>query len=166
MVERAGPHGIAGAATGALFLGAVTGELSSPWLMTRWRSRRMLVTGQLVTAVTSLVYLVPGAGTPLMIGAAWARGVGMGLAIVIATALVAELAPPGRRGASIGYFGLALSVPGIFVPSLGVFLLAAGHPDIDAIIACASWISVPRKMRRRFRISGSRSRMLTASKVF
>jgi predicted MFS family arabinose efflux permease len=138
MVERAGPHGIAGAATGALFLGAVTGELSSPWLMTIWRSRRLLVAGQLVTAASSLVYLLPNAGTPLMIGAAAVRGVGMGVAIVIATALVAQLAHPARRGASIGYFGLALSVPGIFVPSIGVFLLAAGHPGVDAAIACAS----------------------------
>ena len=135
MVERAGPHGIAGAATGALFIGAVTGELSSPWLMTVLRSRRLLVIGQLVTAVSSLVYLIPHAGTPLMIGAAAVRGVGMGLAIVIATTLVAELTRPERRGAAIGYFGLALSVPGIFVPSIGVFLLAAGRADVDAVIA-------------------------------
>ena len=134
MVERQGPHGIAGAATGALFLGAVTGELSSPWLMTVWRQRRLLVAGQLVTAIASLVYLVPGATTPLMIGAAAIRGIGMGVAIVIATALVAELARPGRRGASIGYFGLALSGPGIFVPSIGVFFLASGRPQVDAVI--------------------------------
>jgi MFS family permease len=134
MVEREGPHGIAGAATGALFLGAVTGELSCPWLMTIWRSRRLLVAGQLVTAIASLVYIVPGASTPLMISAAAVRGVGMGVAIVIATALVADLARPGRRGASIGYFGLALSVPGIFVPSIGVFFLASGRPQVDAVI--------------------------------
>jgi MFS family permease len=135
MVERAGPHGIAGAATAALFLGAVTGELSSPWLMTRWRGRGLLVGGQLVTAFSSLIYLVPHATTAEMIGAAALRGVGMGVAIVIATALVAELAQPGRRGATIGYFGLALTVPGVFVPSIGVFVLAAGHPEIDALIA-------------------------------
>jgi MFS family permease len=135
MVERAGPHGIAGAATAALFLGAVTGELSSPWLMTRWRSRPLLVGGQLVTGLSSLVYLLPHATTSEMIGAAAVRGIGMGVAIVIATALVAELAHPERRGTSIGYFGLALSLPGVFVPSVGVFILAAGHPEIDAILA-------------------------------
>lgn len=137
MVERAGPHGIAGAATAALFLGAVTGELSSPWLMTRWRSRHLLLIGQLVTAFSSLVYMVPGATTGLMIGGAAVRGVGMGVSIVIATALVAELSHPDRRGASIGYFGLALSLPGVFVPSVGVFLLAAGHPEVDASVASA-----------------------------
>jgi len=138
LVERAGPHGIAGAATAALFLGAVAGELASPWLLTIFRSRRLMVAGQVVTAVSSLVYLVPSASTPLMIGGAFVRGTGMGVAIVIATALIADLAHPARRGASIGSFGVAMSVPGVFVPSVGVFLLAAGRPEIDAVIACAS----------------------------
>ena len=138
MVEREGPHGIAGAATGALFLGAVTGELTCPWLMTMWRSRRLLVAGQVITAIASLVYVLPHATTPLMIVAAAIRGVGMGVAIVIATALVADLARPGRRGASIGYFGLALSIPGIFVPSIGVFFLATGRPQVDAVIGFTS----------------------------
>ena len=51
MAEREGPHGIAGAATFALFVGAVAGELSTPWLMSRLRSKNLLVAGQLVTAV-------------------------------------------------------------------------------------------------------------------
>jgi predicted MFS family arabinose efflux permease len=138
MVERQGPHGIAGAATAALFLGAVAGELSSAWLMTIVRSRRLMVTGQLVTALASLVYTIPNASTGAMIGAAAARGAGMGVAIVIATALISELASPARRGASIGAFGLAMSLPGIFVPSIGVYLLAAGHPEIDAWIGFAA----------------------------
>lgn len=134
MVERQGPHGIAGAAVAALFLGAVAGELTSPWLMRVWASRRLMVAGQLITALSSLAYVTPNVGTTVMIGAAAVRGLGMGLAIVIATALISELAPPSRRGASIGAFGLAMSVPGIFIPSVGVSLLAAGHPEADAAI--------------------------------
>src|SRR5216683_2652459 len=59
LVERGGPHGAAGAATAALLIGAVTGELSSPWLMSRQRSTHLLVDGQLLTAVPSLVYILP-----------------------------------------------------------------------------------------------------------
>jgi predicted MFS family arabinose efflux permease len=73
-----------------------------------------------------------------MIGAAAIRGAGMGVAIVMATALISELAHPARRGASIGSFGLAMSVPGIFVPSIGVFLLAAGRPELAAWIGFAA----------------------------
>src|SRR5205807_2959365 len=77
LMERGGPHGAAGAATAALFVGAVAGELITPWLMSRWSSARLLVAGQLMTAVPSLVY-VPQADASLMLAAAATRGLGMG----------------------------------------------------------------------------------------
>jgi predicted MFS family arabinose efflux permease len=60
------------------------------------------------------------------------------VAIVVSVALLSEITAPARRGRSIGYYGLALSVPGIFVPSIGVYLLANGRADVDALIAFAS----------------------------
>src|SRR5713226_9199304 len=48
LMERRGPHGAAGAATAALFVGAVAGEVLTPWLMSRWSSTRLLVVGQLM----------------------------------------------------------------------------------------------------------------------
>ncbi len=137
LVERGGPHGVAGAATAALFVGAVAGELITPWLMSRWSASRLLVGGQLMTAVPSLVYVMPHAGSALMLAAASARGLGMGVAIVVSVVLVGELAAPERRGRSIGYFGFALGAPGIFVPSLSVALLDAGHVEVDALVAFA-----------------------------
>ena len=135
LMERAGPHGAAGAGTAALFVGAVAGELITPWLMSRWSSSRLLVAGQLMTAVPSLVYVLPHPEAWLMLAAAAARGLGMGVAIVVSVALVGELSAPERRGRSIGYFGLALSVPGIVLPSVAVTLLDAGRVDADALIA-------------------------------
>ena len=135
LTERAGPHGAAGAATAALFAGAVAGELFTPWLMARWSSLQLLVAGQLMTALPSLVYVLPHPDARLMLAAAAARGLGMGIAIVVSVALVGQLAAPGRRGRSIGYYGLALSAPGIVVPSVGVSLLDAGHVEADALIA-------------------------------
>ena len=133
LVERGGPHGMAGAATAALFIGAVAGELSTPWLMSRQRSTRLLIAGQVLTAVPSLVYVIPHAAVSVMIAAASARGLGMGVSIVVSVALLSELTAPGRRGTSIGYFGLALGAPGIVVPTLGVVLLASGHVGVDAL---------------------------------
>ena len=141
MVERGGRPGAAGAATAALFIGAVTGELSTPWLMSRLRSTRLLVAGQLLTAVPSLVYVLPHPAVWAMIAAASARGLGMGAAIVVSVALVSELTAANRRGAAIGYFGLALGAPGIVVPSIGVYLLANGHADVDALIAFAGGLA-------------------------
>jgi predicted MFS family arabinose efflux permease len=137
LMERSGPHGAAGAATAALFVGAVAGEVLTPWLMSRWSSARLLVAGQLMTAVPSLVYVLPHPQPWLMLAAASARGLGMGVAIVVAVALVAELAAPDRRGRSMGFFGFALSAPGIVMPSVGVALLDAGRVDVDAVIAFA-----------------------------
>jgi MFS family permease len=138
LLERRGPHGAAGAATAALFLGAVFGEWLTPWLLTRFSSARLLVAGQLLTAVPSLVYVLPHPDALQMLGGAGLRGLGMGVSIVVSVALVAELSAPHRRGRSIGYFGLALSVPGIVMPSIGVSLLDAGHADVAAVIACVS----------------------------
>jgi MFS family permease len=70
LMERSGPHGAAGAATAALFVGAVAGEVLTPWLMSRWSSARLLVAGQLMTAVPSLVYVLPHPQPWLMLAAA------------------------------------------------------------------------------------------------
>ncbi len=141
MAERQGPHGMAGAATAALFIGAVAGELSTPWLMARVRSLHLLVVGELLTAVPCLVYAIPGAATWELLAGAVLRGAGLGVAVVVSVALLSELTPPHRRGAAIGAYSLALSGPGIVVPSIGVFLLAAGRADVDALIGFASGVA-------------------------
>ena len=138
IAERAGPHGIAGAATAALFVGAATGELSTPWLLSRFRSTQLLVAGQLLTAFPGLIYLVPHPALLALLPATTARGFGMGVAIVVSVVVLSDLTARTRRGRAIGYYGLALSGPGVFVPSLGVFLLANGRADVDALIAFAA----------------------------
>jgi predicted MFS family arabinose efflux permease len=166
LVERSGPHGAAGAATAALFIGAVAGELFTPWMLSRWSSSRLLVAGQMMTAVPSLVYVLPHAGATLMLAAASARGLGMGVAIVVSVVLVGELAAPERRGRSIGYFGLALSAPGIVVPSLGVALLEAGRVEVDALVAfvigLAGALLVLRLPRAAAPIPGASTNLLSA----
>jgi predicted MFS family arabinose efflux permease len=92
----------------------------------------------LLTAVPSLAYVAPHPAVWAMIAAASARGLGMGVAIVVSVALLSELTAPHRRGTSIGYYGLALGAPGIVVPSIGVFLVASGHANLDALIAFAA----------------------------
>jgi len=166
LVERSGPHGAAGAATAALFIGAVAGELFTPWMLSRWSSSRLLISGQLMTAVPSLVYVMPHAGAALMLAAASARGLGMGVAIVVSVVLVGELAAPERRGRSIGYFGLALSAPGIVVPSLGVALLEAGRVEVDALVAfvigLAGALLVLRLPKAAAPMSGASTNLLSA----
>jgi MFS family permease len=136
LLERGGPHGAAGAGTAALFVGTAAGELLTPWLLTFWSPKRLLIGGSLLVGVLSLVYLLPHAPAVLMLIAAAIRGFGTGAAIVVCITLLAELAPANRRGRSIGYFGLAIGWTSIVFPSVGVSLLAAGHGDVAAVIAC------------------------------
>lgn len=140
IAEQAGPNGIGGAATAALSVGAVVGELLTPWLMSRVGSKQLLVAGQLLTAAASLVYVIPHLSPALMIAAALGRGAGMGVAIVVSVAVLSDLTPAGRQGTAIGHFGLALSLPGVFVPSFGVYLLSQGHLDVGALIAFVSGV--------------------------
>jgi predicted PurR-regulated permease PerM len=59
LLKRNDPHGAGGAATAALFVGAVVGELSTPWLMSRRSSLDLLITSQLLTAAASLIHVIP-----------------------------------------------------------------------------------------------------------
>jgi predicted MFS family arabinose efflux permease len=141
LLERGGPHGAAGAGTAALFVGTAVGELMTPWVLTFWSPRRLLIGGTLLIAIPSLVYLVPHAPAALMLAAAAVRGFGTGVAMVVCIVLLAELAPSSRRGRSIGYFGLATGVPSIVFPSVGVTLLATGHGGVAAVIAFLGGLS-------------------------
>lgn len=135
LLERGGPHGAAGAGTAALFVGTAIGELMTPWLLTFWSPKRVLIGGTLLVAAPSLVYLLPDAPAALMLAAAAVRGFGTGAAIVVCIALLAELAPSNRRGRSIGYFGLTTGLTSIVFPSVGITLLTTGHGGVAAIIA-------------------------------
>lgn len=141
LAERNGPHGAAGAATAALFIGAVGGELLTPLLASRWTPFRLLMAGQLLNAIPSLAFLSPNANLWQMLAATCIRGLGFGISIVVALALVAELSERSKRGRSIGQFGLAVSAPGIVFPSIGVFLLETGHADLAALIALLSGLA-------------------------
>jgi predicted MFS family arabinose efflux permease len=109
--------------------------------MRRQRSTHLLMVGQLLTALPSLVYWNSQAPIWAMIAAAIVRGLGFGLTIVVSVALLSEVATPTRRGAWIGAYSLALSVPGVIVPTTGLFLFASGRAQIVAFIAFASGLA-------------------------
>lgn len=138
LAEQSGPHGMAGLATAALSLGAVLGELSAPALMTRVPSRALLVAGQATTCLASLVLLLPRIASAAIVASTAVRGLGMGMALVVSVALLIQGTPAARRGTEMGKYGLALSLPSVLVPSLGVYLLSYGRSDLDALIAAAS----------------------------
>jgi len=80
--------------------------------------RPLLIGGLLLTAVGSVLIAASDALVPLVLGRA-IQGVGAAGSWIAALALVSDLAPPGKKGQSIGYALAANSVGAIGGPALG-----------------------------------------------
>ena len=108
----------------------------SGWLIDTRGNRPVLLAGMAIFLLASLGYIL----TPTVHGILALRlfhGMGMGLFPTAATVVVAELAPPARRGEAMGWFGFANSLAFVAGPTAGLavvgragymtlFLLAAG----------------------------------------
>ncbi|MGY1638212.1 MFS transporter [Geodermatophilus sp. SYSU D00742] len=97
-----------------------------------------------VGPVLALGLVALGAPSPLYVlddGLAWlsaisvVRGVGFGILTVLGATLAAQVAPPERRGESIGLYGLAIAVPNLVAVPAGVALVLDGH------VAWLAWLS-------------------------
>jgi MFS family permease len=106
------------------------------WLIDARGTRPVLLAGMSVFLLSSLGYLFTSSVTPILALRLF-HGMGMGLFPTAATVIIAELAPPLRRGEAMGWFGIANSIAFIAGPAGGLvvvkqvgyvalFLLAAG----------------------------------------
>lgn len=109
---RAEVGGAGGPLLAAAGFGSAVGALLCDRLARRIGRRRALVVGLAGFVAASALHLVPG---PLgwLLALRAAAGAAVGLAYAAASALVAELAPYGRRGAAMGRFnaGMFLAIP-------------------------------------------------------
>ena len=78
----------------------------SGWLSDRFGSRVSLLLGVAAMSVASLLY-VPTGSLDVAVLIRGLHGFGWGLFSVAGAALAAELAPPGRRGASLSIYGMS-----------------------------------------------------------
>src|SRR5215204_3909686 len=63
------------------------------------------------------------------------RGAGFAVLTVLGATLAAQVAPPERRGESIGLYGLAIAVPNLVAVPAGVALVLDGH------VGWLSWLA-------------------------
>jgi MFS family permease len=115
----------------------------SGWLIDTRGTRPILVTGMAIFLLASLGYIATSSVEPILALRLF-HGIGMGLFPTAATVVIAELAPPARRGEAMGWFGITNSLGLIFGPVLGpavatrlgfpaLFLLAAGVAGIGLV---------------------------------
>ncbi len=97
--------------------------------------RQVVVTGLLITGLAGALYLVP-LGVPGLVCARLVLGAGEGWVFTAGATWIVDLAPPERRGQSIGLFGLAVWGGLTLGPLIGEGIYAlAGY---DAVFAFAS----------------------------
>jgi predicted MFS family arabinose efflux permease len=133
----AGPAG-AGLTTAALLLATVAAELTTPRLVGRFGHRALFAAGLVLVGAPALVLPV-AAELALILAVSAVRGLGFGIVVVLGSALVADLVPPGRRGEGLGLLGVVIGVPGVLLLPFGVFLVGhTGYPPVFAAAAGAA----------------------------
>lgn len=136
-VVREGSADSAGAgAVNFVLLGAtVATQFAVPWLIRRFGWAPVLAAGMVLLGLPSLLHGLTADLAPTLALSA-VRGVGFGILTVAGSAATVLLVDPRRRGAAVGAYSLALSVPNVLLmPSGGwigdtwgfwpVFLLGA-----------------------------------------
>lgn len=89
------------------------------------RGRKIiLISGMLVFLISMLLYDYTKSVTSLLLLRVL-HGIGWGAATTAATTLIADIAPPGRRGEAMGVFGMASNVAMAIGPALSMILLQA-----------------------------------------
>jgi MFS family permease len=130
--------GAAGLVTGVLMLAGVLAECAAPRLLARFGNRAVFAAGLLLLGVPSLL-LVPSGQLAAVVAVCAVRGVGFGLVVVVAGALVVSLVPADRRGEGLATYGVAACVPGVVALPLGLWLVdAVGYPAVFTAGAAAA----------------------------
>lgn len=138
IMESRGHPGDAGAATAALLAATVVGEVIAPVLLRRFSTRSLVFAALLVAGLSSLFYPIPDLGLIPILAITCVRGAGFGVTGVVCMILVSKLARPGRRGAAIGLYGIATTAPLVLFPSVGLYLLGAGHLEAAVLLSAVT----------------------------
>ncbi|WP_409332972.1 MFS transporter [Trujillonella humicola] len=116
----------AGIVTAVFLLVTIVSQISVPALTARFGVGPVLAAGLVAIGLPSPLYAL-GDGLVWLSWLSAVRGVGFGIITVLGALLAAAVAPPERRGESIGLYGLAIAVPNLVAVPAGVALVLAGH---------------------------------------
>ena len=124
----------AGSVTAVFLVVTIAVQSLVPALTARFGTGPVLAGGLVALGLPAPFYVLDD-------GVAWicllsgVRGAGFGVLTVLGSTLAARVAPPDRRGESIGLYGLAIALPNMLAVPAGVALVLAGQVDL------LSWLS-------------------------
>ncbi|MEK7280772.1 MAG: MFS transporter, partial [Chloroflexota bacterium] len=87
-----------------------------------WGRRLFMILGSIGMAVSAVLYVIATSTAP-MLGVRILQGLTFSVTSTAATALVADISPPLRRGEAVGYFGMSNNLSMASGPALGVLLM-------------------------------------------
>jgi MFS family permease len=132
----ASPAG-AGVTTSVFMLTTVLTQALVPLLGRRVGFHATFALGVAIMVPPTIGYALTDALPPLIAVSAL-RGIGFGLLSVSGSALVAELAPPERRGRASGAYGLAVALPNVaLVPVAVAGVDLIGYPSLFVAVTAA-----------------------------
>jgi MFS family permease len=166
------PESQIGLIIGVFALSSMTVRPWAGWASDRYGRFPLLVAGALLFLAASLLY-----GWSRSVGALLAvrlvHGAGMGLYPTAATAVVADIAPPERRGEAMGFFGAAGNLALALGPVGGVWLMERlGFSSLfaasaaAAALALAVTLSLPETAPERRRVTFGLAAVLSPAALF
>jgi predicted MFS family arabinose efflux permease len=132
----------AGLVTTVMLVCTVLVQGAVPALVRRWGLGPVLAAGLIALGAPAPLYAA-GHGLGLLLGAAAVRGGGFAVVTVVGSTLAAAVAPPERRGESIGLYGLAIAVPNLLCVPGGVALTQHGAFRWVAYASALPVLAVP-----------------------
>lgn len=111
-----------GATTGAMMAATTATQLSMGPVLKRFTLRQIFAAGALIMAVPTPFYLLSDQLGPVLVISA-ARGIGFGLLVVAASALVAEIVPAHLLARALGIHGLGTGIPMVAALPASVWLV-------------------------------------------
>lgn len=104
--------------------------------------KNILLAGTLIFLLSMLLYNYTTSVTSLLLLRVF-HGIGWGAATTAASTLIADIAPPSRRGEAMGIFGMSANVAMAFGPALSFWLLhASGVPDFPRLFSAGAAIAI------------------------
>ena len=124
----------AGVVTAVFLVVTVAFQATIPALTARFGVGPVLVAGLLAMGLPSPFYLLDD-GLAWICALSAVRGAGFAVLTVLGATLAARVAPPERRGESVGLYGLAIAIPNLAAVPAGVALVLDGH------VGWLSWLA-------------------------
>jgi predicted MFS family arabinose efflux permease len=133
-VAGGAPVRTAGVVTTVFLLATIAVQMTVPALSSRFGIGPVLAGGLVAMGVPAPLYVLDDSVAWISALSA-VRGAGFAVLTVLGATLAARVAPPERRGESVGLYGLGIAVPNLVAIPAGAALVLAGH------VGWLSWLA-------------------------